>query len=136
MLRQLMYGWPMALLAAIAVSAAEPSTAVTDTPQQAGLPCCSNSALANRVWLQTSKEAEPGALRIFLANGTMLLASDVASPAIEQWLCTQGRLYLIEQGIRYSADILQLTETVLTLQLEHPAGSTVLSFVAADQIIY
>jgi hypothetical protein len=78
-------------------------------------------AFVNKVWRVTeSKQVSPGDLRIFLSDGTLVMASDNAKPALGRWSDAAGRLTITEDGIDYPTDILDSTADTLRIRMLSP----------------
>src|SRR6188508_1465492 len=70
-----------------------------------------SAAFVNRVWaVSESKQVAPGDLRVFLSDGTLVMASPHAKPAFGRWRYGNGRLTITEEGQDYPVDILSLSE--------------------------
>ena len=80
--------------------------------------------LVNRVWTRTDASGLPGILRIFLANGTMVLDSCWETYQLVDWrMVTDTRLVWREGVIDVPAEILDLTPEELVLRLDLRGGS-------------
>ncbi|MEX1993236.1 MAG: META domain-containing protein [Steroidobacteraceae bacterium] len=78
-------------------------------------------SFVNTVWQVTeSKQVAPGSIRVFLADGTLVMSSPNATPAFGIWRYTDGRLTIIEEGQQYSTDILELGKGVLRIRMHSP----------------
>lgn len=79
------------------------------------------SSFVNRVWeVAESEQVAPGALRVFLADGTLVMASSQATSALGTWSYVDGRLAIVEEGLRYDVDILELTADAFRIRIHSP----------------
>ncbi len=68
------------------------------------------ASFVNRVWsVADSAQVERGSLRVFLSEGTLVMASPNSRPAFGQWRSEGGRLTITEEGQEYPTDILALS---------------------------
>lgn len=102
------------------VPGAQPPLAVpTSGPAPARVPA--TAAFADTVWKVTeSKQVSAGDLRIFLSDGTLVMASDHAKPALGRWSIAAGKLTITEDGIDYPTDILESTADTLRIRMLSP----------------
>ena len=93
------------------------------------LPACSGRtpgasaapSFVNRVWtVAESKQVATGELRVFLSEGTLVLASPNAKPALGSWRRQDGSLTITEEGLEYRVDILELTEDAFRIRIHGP----------------
>jgi hypothetical protein len=91
------------------------------------LPACSGGTPAaapsfvNRVWtVAESKQVAPGELRVFLSEGTLVMASPHAKPALGSWRRQDGRLTITEEGLEYRVDIVELTDDAFRIRIHSP----------------
>jgi hypothetical protein len=95
------------------------------------LPACSDrrpaSAAAtapsfvNRVWtVAESKQIAQGELRVFLSEGTLVMAAPHATPALGTWSRRDGGLTITEEGLKYDVDILELTDDAFRIRIHSP----------------
>ncbi len=78
-----------------------------------------SNLLVNKVWRVTSPDRAPGTFYAFLSNGTLIMTSCVETYRLATWLAeTPTRLEITEDTtVRYSADVLMLDETRMSLRL-------------------
>jgi hypothetical protein len=94
-----------ALVAACCVIAAAPSAA-------------SAQGFVGRTWLATDVAAPPGTLRIFLADGTLLMDSCGETYRLAKWrTLIPGRIAWTEDGARIEAEVSQPRAGELRLRL-------------------
>lgn len=88
----------------------------------------------NRVWrVVESSGAEPGALRVFLSDGTLVMASSTSRPSLGAWARDDEGLTITEEGIDYPADILRLEDDAFHIRINGPGEPVVLEFERADR---
>lgn len=92
------------------------------------------ASFVNKVWVVAeSPQVATGDLRVFLADGTMVMASSHATPALGSWSYLDGRLTLTEDSIGYAADILELTPNVFRIRIRSPGEPVLIRFAPAEQ---
>jgi hypothetical protein len=102
-------------------SSREPSAEATGEDESTA----TSASFINRVWVVAeSEQVAPGDLRVFLAEGTFVMASSHGAPALGTWSYRDGRLMLGEEGLHYDVDILELTEDVFRIRI-HSHGEPV-----------
>jgi len=127
------------LLAMAACSPSEsPKTAETPAmpspPATARLPQTAAPTFINKVWaVAESAQAEPGSLRTFLSDGTLVMASPNATPAFGAWSYSDGKLTITEEGLKYKVDILELTESAFRIRIHSPGEPVEILFRPAEQ---
>jgi len=122
------------LLAVSACSKPEspPPTAQLATEQA---PATAKLSFINRVWaVAESEQAEVGSLRVFLSEGTLVMASPNAEPAFGAWSQEDGRLKITEEGLNYDADILELSESAFRIRIHSPGEPVEILFTPAKQV--
>ncbi len=93
------------------------------------------ASFVNRVWaVAESKQVEPGALRVFLSDGTLVMASPNSTPAFGQWRSEDGRLTITEEGRDYPTDILALSEHAFRVRVNGPGEPLEILFEPAAQV--
>ncbi len=128
------------LLALAGCERAAPPSAAPEAPP-AGPPAIepdvsaeTRPSFVNRVWeIAESPQAEPGALRVFLADGTLVMASPNATPAIGRWRYADGRLVIVEEGLEYPTEILELGEDSFRIRMLSPGEPVEIRFKPAKQ---
>ncbi|MHB1328053.1 MAG: hypothetical protein ACYC2K_07610 [Gemmatimonadales bacterium] len=104
------------------------SAVVPAPPQSAGPP-----SFINRVWqVAESKQVAPGSIRVFLGDGTLVMTSANATPAFGQWRLQERRLVVIEEGIEYPTDVLELSHAVFRIRMHSPGEPVEMRLVPAD----
>lgn len=90
------------------------------------------SVLTDKIWVRTDSTGLPGVLRLFLANGTLLIDSCWETYRLTQWTMTSDSTLRWQEGVaEITADVLTLTEDELVLRLNLTSGTEVLRFAAA-----
>jgi hypothetical protein len=90
-------------------------------------------SFVNKVWtVAESQQVAPGELRVFLSNGTLVMASSTGTPAFGTWKYKDGRLTITEEGIPYSVDIMELTSETFQIRIHNPGEPVVIRFALAD----
>jgi hypothetical protein len=78
-------------------------------------------SFVNRVWaVAESKQVAPGELRVFLSEGTLVMAAPHARSALGSWRRNDGRLTIVEEGLEYQVDILELTDEAFRIRIHSP----------------
>jgi hypothetical protein len=88
----------------------------------------------NKVWIVVeSEQVAPGELRVFLSNGTLVMASsfNTSTPAFGTWTYDDGRLTITEEGLKYNVDILELTPDTFRIRIHSPGPPVVIRFAPA-----
>lgn len=66
-------------------------------------------AFANRVWVvESSNAVAKGSVYVFLADRTLVMTAPGSTPSFGRWSFDQGRLKMIEEGIAYDVDIVEI----------------------------
>ncbi len=122
-----------ALLALAACSQSEsPPPAPKPVTEQA--PATAKPSFTNSVWaVAESEQVEVGSLRVFLSEGTLVMASPHATPAFGTWSYDDGRLTITEEGLKYDVDILELTESAFRVRIHSPGEPVELLVKPADE---
>jgi heat shock protein HslJ len=126
----------MTLAGALATGAcSEPGTsAPQSSPEVADVPAVAPDSFVNKVWaVSDSKQVEIGSLRVFLSDGTLVMASPHAKPALGSWRESGGRLSITEEGRSYDVDVLELTETAFRVRIHSPGDPIEILFKPADR---
>jgi hypothetical protein len=84
-------------------------------------------AFVNRVWVVDSSNAvAKGSMYVFLADRTLVLSAPGSTPALGRWSFEQGRLKMIEEGIAYDVDILEIRGDRFRIVSHNPGGAVTL----------
>ena len=80
-----------------------------------------------------SNGVAPGQLYVFLSEGTLVIASPNGKPALGRWK-QEGRSFtMIEEGIGYPVEILELTHDRLRIRMKNPGEPVEMTLVNAAQ---
>jgi len=111
------------------------SNAGCATPAQEPAPSAvevTGRGFVNRVWsVRESTAVEPGTLYTFLGDGTLVIASEHGKPMVGSWKPRGDGLVMIEEGIAYDVDILELAADELTVRSHNPGEPVVSTLVPA-----
>lgn len=139
---------PVCLLAASAVTALALSACAEREPQESGRTATTevtaparkpatvdtNPTFINKVWqVAESGQVVRGSLRVFLADGTLVMASRGSTPAFGAWRFDDGRMTIVEEGQEYPTDILSLSESEFRIRMNSPGEPVEMLFEAAEQ---
>ncbi len=79
------------------------------------------ASFVNRVWaVAESQQVAPGELRVFLSEGTLVMGSPHGTPSLGSWRYRDGRLTIIEEGIPYDVEILELSQDAFRIRIHSP----------------
>lgn len=107
---------------------------VPDRPDAEAAATGSEASFVNRVWVVAeSPQVAPGSLRVFLSDGTLVMASPHATPAFGTWRRNDGRLTIIEEGVEYDVDIVELNENEFRVRIYSPAEPVDIRFEPAER---
>ncbi len=86
----------------------------------------------NKVWrVQTSNAVAAGHLYVFLSEGTLAIASRNSTAVLGKWTQQDGRLTMIEEGIPYPVEVLELTHDRFKIRMHNPGEPVVITFIPA-----
>lgn len=124
-----------ALVAISACSKSEPPPAApAPTPATEPAAAIAEPTFVNRAWVVAeSKQVAVGSLRVFLSDGTLVMADPNAKPAYGNWSQADGRLKITEEGLTYEAEILEASETALRIRMYSPGAPVEIRFEPAKQ---
>jgi hypothetical protein len=112
---------------------APPSEVASAVPTEAAVAETSAPSFINRVWkVAPSSDIPPGALYVFLEEGTLVIASAGNKPSFGSWKFENRALTMVEEGISYPTDILKLTDTEFHLRSHNPGEPVVIRLVRAE----
>lgn len=105
-----------------------------DRPNPEAAATGSAASFVNRVWVVVeSEQVELGSLRVFLSEGTLVMASPHATPALGTWREDDGRLVIVEEGLEYDVDIVELNENELRVRIHSPGEPVDIRFEPAER---
>jgi hypothetical protein len=91
------------------------------------------ASFINRVWtVAQSEQVAVGELRVFLSDGTLVMASTRGTPAFGTWTYQGGQLAITEEGRKYSVEILELTSDTFHIRIRGPGDPVVIRFRQAE----
>lgn len=119
------------LLLLSACSKPAPVTAVEPVVHPAEV----KASFINRVWkVSKSPSIEIGQLYVFLSEGTLVVASPHGKPSFGTWTYKGGKLTMVEEGIAYKVDILDLSRDQFRISSNNPGGSVQITLVPAEGV--
>jgi hypothetical protein len=124
-------------VAAILALACEAPPARQAAPQAGPAPAPTPTAapgagFANRVWsVRESTGVAPGTLYVFLSDGTLVITATTGKPSLGRWASRGDGLTMVEEGISYEVDVLELSADELTIRSHNPGEPVVTTLVPA-----
>ena len=107
---------PLALLALILLCGCSPGEA--PAVRTTGSDDSAVPVFVGKAWVGQSAEGPPGALRIFLPDGTLLMDSCFETYRLAEWRRVPGgRMVIVEEGVEIPAEILSASGAELKLRL-------------------
>jgi hypothetical protein len=89
-------------------------------------------SFVNRVWsVQSSNAVAQGQLYVFLSEGTLVIASPNGTPALGWWKQEDQTFTMVEEGISYAVEILELTEDRFRIRMKNPGEPVEMTLVPA-----
>ena len=86
----------------------------------------------NRVWsVQSSNAVAQGQLYVFLSEGTLVIASANGTPALGTWKQQDQTFTMVEEGIAYAVEILELTQERFRIRMRNPGEPVEMTLVPA-----
>lgn len=93
-----------------------------------------STGFVNRVWrVAESPQVQKGSLRVFLSDGTLVMADPHAEPALGTWAMDTGKLTITEEGLTYSVEIVELSEQVFRIRIRGPGEPVDIRFEPATK---
>jgi len=91
------------------------------------------ASFINKVWtVAESEQVARGDLRVFLSDGTLVMASSHGTPAFGTWSYKDGQLTTTEGGLKYDVEILELTQDTFRIRIRSPGDPVVIRFTPAE----
>jgi hypothetical protein len=91
------------------------------------------TSFINKVWtVAESEQVAVGELRVFLSDGTLVMASAHGTPAFGTWNYQGGELTITEEGLKYRVEILELTRDTFRIRILSPGDPVVIRFRPAE----
>jgi hypothetical protein len=89
-------------------------------------------SFVNKVWsVEASNAVAKGQLYVFLSEGTLVIASSSGTPALGSWKREGDSFTMLEEGIRYPVEILELTHDRFRIRMKNPGEPVELTLVSA-----
>ena len=105
-------GWAATLPFAITVLLFAACSSPAPSKQTSTQPAPAAPSFVNIVWrVESSNAVGVGQLYVFLSEGTLVIASTSGHPALGSWKQQDRTFTMVEEGIAYPVEILELTET-------------------------
>jgi hypothetical protein len=131
----------LVLLMILTTMATIPACTTRDTSREASDtrptdegPPAAPASFVNRVWVVAeSPQVAQGELRVFLSEGTLVMASPHGTPAFGTWSYKGGSLKITEESQEYAVDILELTRDSFRIQMHSPGEPVVIRLAPAEQ---
>ena len=125
-------------LALGACSKPSPSSEPATTASPQALPTTAQptaaAVLVNKVWVVAeSAQVAKGSMRVFLADGTLVMADPGSSPAFGSWRYQDGKFTITEAGQTYATEIVELSPNSLHIRMHSPGQPVDIHFVPASQ---
>lgn len=120
-------------LFAVACNAPQPP-ATAPTPAPSALISAQSvtpPTFVNRVWQTTPAAGTPPQYYVFVAEGTLLIASSTGTPMVGRWVRAGDGLTMVEEGREYPTDIVALSADALHLRSHNPGAPVDIHLVAA-----
>jgi len=87
----------------------------------------------DRVWtVAKSGAVAPGQLYVFLSEGTLVMASIHGTPSLGKWTKAGEDFTMVEEGISYKVDILELNRDRFRIRILSRGQPVVLDLVPAE----
>lgn len=87
----------------------------------------------NKVWrVHSSTAVQPGAIYVFVSDGTLLMTSPQNTPALGTWTLVDGVFTMVEDGIPYRTEILSLTRDELKIRSHNPGEPVEITLMPAE----
>ncbi len=105
------------------------------TPERVSTaPAKEQATFVNRVWrVADSSSVAAGHLYVFLSEGTLVVAFANGKPTLGTWSAEGGALTMVEEGIAYKVDILELSKTEFRIRIHNPGEPVEIRFVSAEE---
>ena len=117
---------------AAAVASPAPAPVSASASASVATPSAAKPAFVDKVWRVTPSSAQqPGTTYTFLSGGALVIAAPGGTPMTGAWRQVDGRLTMVEEGIAYPTDILELDVAHLVLRSHNPGGAVLIELVAA-----
>ena len=123
----------LAIFVALITGSCRVDAPSTGPPGSAPAPERAAASFINKVWtVAESEQVAIGDLRVFLSDGTLVMASPHGTPAFGTWSYDAGRLTITEEGLKYNVEILDLTSNTFRIRIDSRGEPVVIRFVPAE----
>jgi hypothetical protein len=86
---------------------------------------------ANRVWkVAKGSEGDPGTFYVFLADGSLLIASPHGTPSLGDWHYSGDVLTMVEDGVPHQATLVRSTPDTFAVRIAGAGRPVLVTFVA------
>jgi hypothetical protein len=93
-----------------------------------------SASFVNRAWVVAeSEQVAPGELRVFLSEGTLVMAGPHGTPALGTWRYHDGHLTITEEGREYGVEILELHENAFRIRIHGPGEPVDIQFKPSER---
>ena len=107
-----------------------PSTGPSPSAPDTSAP---SAGFINRVWRVVASDAvAPGTLYVFMAESTLVIDGPGGTPAVGSWRRDGDHLVMVEEGIAYPTDILELTADSFRILSHNPGKAVEITLVPAE----
>ena len=92
-----------------------------------------SASFVNKVWqVSSSSSGTLGTLYVFLSEGTLLITLPNTKPLLGTWKYENGEFLLVEEGLPYKTDILQLDVDQFSIRSHNPGEPVEITLVPAE----
>jgi hypothetical protein len=93
-----------------------------------------SSGFINIVWkVSESSSVVSGTLYVFLSDGTLVVTSPHGKPTLGTWKDIGGILTMVEEGIPYQVDVLNLSHSQFKIRSHNPGKPAEILFLPAER---
>lgn len=125
---------PPEATAAAATSVATPAP-VASAAMPAPTSVATPPAFVDKVWrVAPSSTQQPGTTYTFLSSGALVIDAPGGTPMTGAWRQVGGQLTMVEEGIAYPTDIVELDAAHLVLRSHNPGGTVLIPLLAAPGV--
>ena len=122
---------PAVIIGLILTGCSERSAPTENSPEAQAT---SSPGFINIVWkVSQSPSVAPGTLYVFLSDGTLLIASPHGKPAVGTWREGGGILTMVEEGVPYQVDVLNVSHDEFRIRSHNPGKPAEITFVPAER---
>ncbi len=119
------------MLGLILTGCSEQSAPPESVPQ---VPANTSPGFINIVWkVSESSSVASGTLYVFLSDGTLVVTSPHGKPILGTWKDIGGILTMVEEGIPYQVDVLNLSHSQFKIRSHNPGKPAEILFLPAER---